>query len=256
MEQNNMKKAMGVVEESLANFTVSLFKKADVEKKPSRFPLIVIGFAAFMMLTLLDLIAAVAVGAVTNLFYGLLVFSVGVGSFVIAAVGHFFAYAGFWQKFIAWVDGFVSLSSTLVIGLLAALAFAVINLNYFDIDVFYIEISILGLLVGIGVLHVVLWVAYVLVDKGVKMHQDYQNKRAESEMFQKGFDLAKNLIASQLATGAEFQTMVSENKGGLLRENLKSITGQDVEILAGKPYTVKNNGNNPEPVNFQTGQKQ
>ena len=231
---NNFRKAAGAIEESLANFTVGLFKKSEKEKKPSRFPLVVIGIAAFSMLTLLDLIASVVVGLLTNFLYGLLVFSIGVGSLLIAAVGHFFAYAGRWQKVIAIVDGITSIGSTLLIGSLAALVYAVQKFGVFDFTnhIFWVEVGVVVLLVIVGVTHAVLWLAYVLIDRGVKMNQDYQNKAAESEMFQKGFSLAENLIAKQLATGQRFQNLVAENKGVLLRENLKDITGQDVSVLA------------------------
>ncbi len=236
-EPMNFRKAAGVVEESLANFTVGLFKKTEKEKKPSRFALIVIGLAAFAMLSLLDGIAAVVVGILTNPLYGLLVFSIGVGSLIIAGLGHFFAYAGWWQKLISVLDGVLSIGATLLIGTLAAIVYAVDKFEIFNFKdyIFWVDVGLIVILVIVGVIHAILWIAYVLVDKGVKMNQDYQNKAAESEMFNKGFDLAKSLMVKQIETGRQFQNLVEENKGELLRANLLDITGQDVDILKKNP---------------------
>jgi len=252
MEQNNMKKAFGVIEEQLANFTVNLFKKApQVERKPSRINLILIGIAAFLMLTLLDFIAAVITGILTNFLYGLLVFFIGVGSLAIAELGYFFPYASYRQKVIAVIDGVASIGSTLLVGTLAAIIYAVEKFGVFSIGnwIFLIEIGLMVLLVTTGVFHAVMWVSYILIDNGVKMNQAHLNKVAESEMFQKGFDLAATLIERQLQTGAKFQTLVKENKGGLLGENLRDITGRDLDmIIPPQPeYTVRNNGSRPEP---------
>ena len=236
-EKMDFRKAAGVVEESLANFTVGLFKKAEKEKKPSRIALFIIGLAAFAMLSMLDGIASVVVGILTNPLYGLLVFSIGVGSLIIAGLGHFFAYAGWWQKFISIVDGVLSIGATLVIGTLAAAVYAVDKFGIINLkeSMLWVDVGLIVILVVVGVIHAVLWIAYVLVDKGVKMNQDYQNKAAESEMFNKGFDLAKNLMVKQLETGKQFQNLVQENKGDLLRANLLDITGQDVDVLKKNP---------------------
>jgi len=231
---NNMKTAWGVVEEQLANFTVGLFKKpAQQEKKPSRRNLVFIGVASFGMLTLLDLIAAVIVGILTNALYGVLVFAVGVGSLAIAELGYFYPYAQKWQKVIAIIDGVISIGSTLLIGVLAAVVYAVEKFGIFNFNgsVWIIEIVLMALLVTIGAIHAVAWIAYVLIDKGVNMNQAHMNKVAESEMFQKGFDLAKTLVLQQLDTGKQFKEMVDENKGGLLAMNLKEIVGQEVDEL-------------------------
>jgi len=231
-QKPNMRDALNVVETELAQFTVNLFKKKQAaEKKPSRAALIVIGIAAFAMLSLLDGIASVVVGILTNPLYGLLVFSIGVGSLVIAVLGHFFAYAGKGQKIIAIIDGVLSIGATLLIGTLAAVVYAVDKFGIFNLQkyIFWVDIGLIVILVIVGVLHAILWIAYVVIDRGVKMNQDYQNKAAESEMFQKGFRLAENLIVQQLATGTRFQTLVQENKGELLRENLKDITGQEID---------------------------
>ena len=229
----NMRDALNVVEGELAKFTVNLFKKKEVaEKKPSRVSLIIIGIAAFAMLALLDGIASVVVGILTNPLYGLLVFSIGVGSLIIAVLGHFFPYAGKWQKIIAIVDGVLSIGATLLIGILAAVIYAVDKFGIFNLQgsIFWVDIGLVVILVLVGVLHAILWIAYILVDKGVKMNQDYQNKAAETEMFEKGFNLAENMIARQLTTGKRFKNLVLENKGELLRENLKEFTGQEIDL--------------------------
>jgi len=217
----------------LAKFTVNLFKKKEAaEKKPSRVSLIVIGIAAFAMLALLDGIASVVVGILTNPLYGLLVFSIGVGSLIIAVLGHFFPYAGWWQKVIAIIDGVLSIGATLLIGTLAAVIYAVDKFGIFNMQdsIFWVDIGLVVILVLVGVLHAILWIAYILVDKGVKMNQDYQNKAAETEMFEKGFNLAESMIARQLTTGKRFQNLVLENKGDLLRENLREFTGQEIDL--------------------------
>jgi hypothetical protein len=231
---NNMKNALGVVEEQLANFTVGLFKKPQQqESKPSRRNLILIGLASFSMLTLLDLIAAVIVGILTNALYGLLVFAVGVGSLVISELGYFYPYAQKWQKIIAVIDGIISIGSTLLIGVLAAIVYAVEKFGIFSFgdSVFIVEVSLMSLLVLIGATHAVMWIVYVLIDRGVSMNQSHMNKVAESEMFQKGFDLAKSLVLQQIETGKQFKEMVDENKGSLLAMNLREIVGQEVEEL-------------------------
>ena len=231
---NNLKNAWGVVEEQLANFTVGLFKKPEQqEKKPSRRNLILIGVASFGMLTLLDLIAAVIVGVLTNPLYGVLVFAIGVGSLAVAELGYFYPYAQKWQKILAVVDGIVSIGSTLLIGVLAAVVYAVEKFGIFAIgdSVWIVEIVLMSLLVIIGAIHAVAWIVYVLIDRGVNMNQAHMNKVAESEMFQKGFDLAKSLVFQQLETGKQFKEMVDENKGALLAMNLKQIVGQEVDEL-------------------------
>ena len=74
------------------------------------------------------------------------------------------------------------------------------------------------------------------------MNQAHQNKVAESDMLQKGFDLAASLVKKQLTTGQQFKNMVDQNKGGLLQANLKEITGQNLDL----EFQDKNNGNHPQ----------
>lgn len=248
--RNSMKKAFGVIDEALANFTTGLFKRAPkAERKPSRINLILIGIAAFLMLTLLDLIAAVVTGMLTNFLYGILVFSIGVGSLAIAELGFFYPFAQPNQKTIAVLDGILSIGSTLLIGVLAAVIYAVNKFNIFNIGnwIFAIEVGLMALLVIIGVTHAIMWVSYVLIDKGVRMNQNHQNKVAESEDFQKGFDLAASLIEKQLKTGEKFKTLVGENKGGLLRENLKDITGQDMDFIPDEQERIRVPANGSKP---------
>jgi len=240
-----MKDAWDTVEENLARFTVGLFRKApQAEKKPSRMNLYLIGAASFLMLTLLDFIAGIITGTLTNFLYGFLVVAIGVGSLAIAELGYFFPFAGWWQKAIAVIDGIISIASTLTIGILAAVVYAVEKFNIFSFgeSIFVVEIGLMALLVLIGATHAVCWIAYVLIDKGIQMNQAHQNKVAESDMLQKGFDLAASLVKKQLTTGQQFKNMVDQNKGGLLQANLKEITGQNLDL----EFQDKNNGNHPQ----------
>jgi len=105
-DNKTFKDAAQAIEDELSNFAISLVKrKPQAEKEPSRINLYVVGAAAFIMLTLLDLISAIIVGMLTNPLYGLLIFFIGVGALATAEIGYFWAYSSKWQKIVSIVDG-------------------------------------------------------------------------------------------------------------------------------------------------------
>jgi len=172
------------IEDELSTFAISLIKrKPQAERDPSRINLAVVGGAAFLMLTLLDLISAVVVGSMTNILYGLLVFVIGVGALAIDEAGYFWAYSSKWQKITSGFDAFVGITSTLLVGMIAAGLYAVKKFGIADTSGWqsYIEIGTMVSLVLIGTTHAFLWIIWVLIDEGVKMMQTYNQGKAQNK---------------------------------------------------------------------------
>jgi hypothetical protein len=223
---NNIK---SVLEEGVANIAVSLSKqKPEEEKEPSKIALTVVGVAAFVMLSLLDLIAAILVGSLTNWLYALATFFVGVGSLSVAWVGHFYPYAGKWQKIISTLDMIISISSTLFIGILAAIVNASIYFNALSGDLRGIfEVILLVSLVAIGVLHAVAFVAYVFSDEVAKRYQRNMANKANHAENLNLISMAEERTAAVIKLANDLQQMIDSGQGDVLREQIKNITGDD-----------------------------
>jgi len=206
----------------------------------------VVGGAAFLMLTLLDLISAVVVGSMTNILYGLLVFVIGVGALAIDEAGYFWAYSSKWQKITSGFDAFVGITSTLLVGMIAAGLYAVKKFGIADTSGWqsYIEIGTMVSLVLIGTTHAFLWIIWVLIDEGVKMMQTYNQGKAQNKTHRQTISLAESNMADSIAMANKLLGHVKNNKGGLLREELKNLAGYD--MLEGVS-TAKSNGNGNHP---------
>jgi len=236
------------IEDELANFTLNLVKrKPKAEKEPSRFNLYVVGIAAFMMLTVLDLIASIITGMLTNVLYGVLVFSIGVGSLAVAEAGFFFPYASRSQKIISVIDGIVSIGSTLLIGVLVGAIYAAGKFNVIAVSgwLSVLEIGMIILLVLIGVTHALLWISYVLIDKGVQMYQSYQQNRAGNKSRNDLLRLSEDNMTQSILMGQRLLTLAKQGKGSLLREEIINMTGED--LLADVDMAAIKNPNGAKP---------
>ncbi len=228
--KNNFGKVAEALEQEVSNLAINLIRrKPKAEREPSRIGLTVIGIAAFLMLIVIDAISAILVGTITNALYGFLTFSIGVGSLVVATVGHFFPYASPKQKIISIADIVLSIGSTLVIGILAAIVNAG---NYFGTfnssglqSVF--EIVMLIGLVMIGVTHAILFFSYILVDETVKRNQrNLSNKALHTENLQT-IEMAKERTAATIQLASDLTNMIRAGQGGILREQIINLTGGD-----------------------------
>jgi len=220
-----------VLSESVSWLATKLLeRKPKAEREPSRVNLWIVGIAALLLFTGLDLISALLVGGLTNALYGVLTFSVGVGTLVVAMVGHFYAYASRGQKIISVIDIVVSIGSTLTIGLLAAL----INAGKF-FDVFtasqsgnitgIFEIIMLVGLVLAGVLHAILFLAYIFWDDTIKRYQRNATSRADQNETMQTITMARQNTAAVIAMAMDLQDMIDAGQGDVLRANLKLLTG-------------------------------
>lgn len=239
------------IEEELSNFAINLIrKKPRQEKEPSRVSLYVIGAAALLLLALLDLISAIAVGSITNFFYGFLTFAIGVGSLSVAEVGYFWPFAGTWQKRFAIFDVFLSIGSTLLIGSLAAIVNAINYFQVFDTGQFkgLIEIAMLICLVLIGVTHGILGLSYIFVDAGVQRNQKAQQNRAANKERHETLALAEQDMTQSIQMGQRLLGLAHGGKGGVLRESIKNLTGEDLLEGIEVPAGVRKNGNGHSPT--------
>lgn len=248
--RNKFSDVADVIEDELSQFAIGLVKRKPKEvKDPSRVNLFVVGLAAFLMLTLLDLISAVIVGSMTNPLYGVLVFVIGVGALAIAEVGYFWAYSSKWQKIVSVVDGGLGIVSTLTIGVIAAVLYAVKVFNITDTSGWtgIVEVVTMGLLILVAVTHALLWISYVLIDKGVQMYQNYNQGKATNKMRNDTLKLSEDNMTASLAMANRMLTHARQNKGGLLREEIVNLTGED--LLEGFDYkaAARNNGNGTHP---------
>jgi hypothetical protein len=237
----NFKGVAEALEQEVSNLAINLIRrKPKAEREPSRNGLAVIGIAAFVLLAVLDLISAILVGAITNALYGFLTFGIGVGSLVIATVGHFFPYASAKQKLISVVDIILSIASTLLIGILAAIVNAG---NYFGVfnssglqSVF--EIIMLVGLVVIGITHAILFFAYVLVDETVQRNQRNLASRAAHSEHLQTIAMAKERTAATIQLATDLTNMIRQGQGGILRETIINLTGGD-DLLGEIPEVVE-----------------
>lgn len=251
-----------VLEDQIANIAINLIKqKPKAEREPSRVNLTVVGIAAFVMLVLLDLIASILVGSITHALYGIVTFAVGVGSLSIAWVGHFYPYAGVWQKRISVIDMILSIGSTLVIGVLAAIVNASNFFGIFNEGVRgVVEIVLLVSLVGVGILHSIAFVAYVFTDDVIKRNQrNLSNKALHNENLAT-IQMAKERTGAVISLATELKEMIASGQGGILREQIKNLSGEDLlgEIVvstnetprqnAYAPAKPSDNGSRPAPV--------
>jgi hypothetical protein len=239
------------LEKEVAKVAVSLVRqKPKEEREPSKIALTIVGVAAFVMLSILDLIAAVLVGSITNGLYGLVTFAVGVGSLSVAWVGHFYPYAGKWQKIISTLDMIISISSTLFIGVLAAVVNASIYFNALSSNLRGVfEVVLLISLVGIGVLHAVAFVAYVFSDEVAKRYQRNTANKANHAERLKTIEMAKEGTAAVIKLAKDLQYMIDSGQGEVLRAQIESITGEDYlgDIVA----SANGNGNKANPTRPQ-----
>lgn len=256
-QKNNFSKAGEVIEEALSDFTVNLFKKKEIaEKKPTKTNLIIVGVASFLMLTVIDIITGIVTGTITNFLYGLLVVGIGVGSLAIAEAGYFYPFASKYQKIIAVFDGVVSIGSTLLIGVLAAVIYAVMKFEIASTGAWmtWVEIGLMVLLVSVGVTHAILWISYVLIDHGVQMTQNFNASQAKSENVLKSFQLGAANMEKKLQIGASMHDMVKQNKGALLGVSIAEITGEAVDVLSA-PKPMRSFESDAESPNSQAGKQ-
>ena len=239
-----------VIEEELSAIAIGLVKRKPKEtKEPSRINLFVVGAAAFLMLTLLDIISGVVVGSMTNILYGVLVVVIGVGGLAVAEVGYFWAYSSKYQKIISVIDGVLGITSTLLVGIVAAILFAIKAFNVANTSGWqtWMEIGTMASLVLTGVTHALLWISYVLIDAGVQMYQTYTQGKATNKMRSDNLKLAEDNMAQSLAMAARLQGHAKANKGGLLRQEIFNLTGEDLLDLdaLNVPQTSGSNGHKP-----------
>jgi hypothetical protein len=256
-DQKTFKDVADVVENELAQVAIGLVKrKPKEEKEPSRINLYVIAIAAFLMLTLLDIISGVVVGNLTNILYGLLVVVIGVGALAIAETGYFWAYSSKYQKILSVVDGVIGIASTLLIGMVAAALYSMKAFSVVDISGWktWLEIGTMVSMVLIGVTHALLWISYVLIDAGVKMYQNYTQGKATNKMRKDNLDQAEESMLTTLAMAIRLQGHARAGKGGLLRQEILNLTGDDLlnmDELNIKPVapvpTAGSNGNGNHP---------
>ncbi len=219
------------IEDELSQLAIGLVKRKPKEEKvPSRVNLYVVGFAAFALLTLLDIISGIATALLTQWFYGVLVVVIGVGALSVAEVGFFWAYSSRWQKIISIVDGVIGISATLLIGIVSGALFGADKFGILKTGgiTAFVEIGMIVSLGVIGVTHAILWISYVLIDKGVQMYQNYNQGKAQNKMRNETLQLSEENMLNTIAMAGRLLAHSRQNKGGLLREEIKNLTGEDL----------------------------
>ncbi len=246
--RNNFGQVAEAIEDELSRMALSLVRrKPQAEKEPTRVNLMLVGGAAFLMLTLLDIISGVVTGMLTNFLYGLLVVAIGVGALAVAEIGYFWAYSSKWQKIVCVVDGALGILSTLLVGISAGVlyaldAFAITDTSGWKVG---IELGMMAYLVFVGASHSILWISFVLIDKGVQMVQSYQQGKASNKMRNQLLSLSEENMATSLNMASRLLQHTRNNKGGLLREEIKNLSGEDLLADMESVTVDRSNGNHP-----------
>ena len=201
----------------------------------------------------LDIATGVSVGMATIWFYGLWVFVAGFGTMVIHEALFSNPYAKIHQKVISVVGFLTSIAITLVIGV-AAIYF---NLAPSGIDRHYLGLGMSAVSFVAVFGHGILIAVYYFSDSGFLSKMRQTSALAESDRM-----VSEVAMAQVLATAIDNlkDTLVKDIKtrGGSASVGaaLNRVTGGDWELpgdyTGTQPgYTIKNNGNHPEPVREQ-----
>ena len=193
----------------------------------------------------LDIGTGVTVGMASVWYYGLWVFGSGFGTMIIHEALFSNPYAKLWQKVISVIGFLTSIAVTLLIGV-AAIA---VNLLYsgYDRNLAGAGMSIVAFVALF--FHGILIAAYYFSDAGFNAKMRTTSALADTDRMVTEIALAQVITNSINSLREDLVKAVSRGDGVAMGAALNKITGDEWDLTSPQPgYTVRNNGNHPEPV--------
>ncbi len=217
------------------------------EKKPSNAALTIAWVAFNFLLFVLDIGTAITVAMLTNVFYGALTFLAGFAPTLLYEFLYTRAYASKVQRWIAVGGAVIGATSTLLIGVLAAVVNVLKALEILTITsgaTMWIEIGMIVGLVLFAGLHVVLLSAYFYIDDGIKRTHERSQAMANVQVKIDSVKDAKTLAKVGVDAAKEVEEADDENLGEAVRMIFKRLTGNDLmnapeSEVQGMPHYVR-----------------
>lgn len=207
---------------------IGLIRKPTVEvkkKKPANMaPLALAGFDFTM--AFLDLISAVAVGALTQPLYGVLTFIAGFAALMIWQKLFTNAHANMTQKWIAVGGGVIAVLSTLGLGILSAIANVMDLAGTFSIAA--LEITMIVSLVVIAFIHGIAWGIYYFTDPNHIAEMKRLVNMAYREQQLQGLEDAKDDLRQVLDMDKELQGYEERGELELLDASYQTMRGRSL----------------------------